>query len=77
MSHTHSTYARGLEPGAVRTPPFESQPFAPYLRKASGHGATGPHGGLDSCDFDALDWLRFWLPESDWHIRRTRDLRRI
>ncbi|HEX7438842.1 MAG TPA: hypothetical protein VF319_02000 [Caldimonas sp.] len=24
------------------------------------------HATLD--DFDALDWLQFWLPQSDWRV---------
>jgi hypothetical protein len=78
MPHTHPTHAHRSESGAGRTPRFTSEPsLAAYLGKTSEPALPGPHSGPGSCDFDALDWLRFWLPESDWHIRRARAERRI
>lgn len=72
MSHNHPVPAHGLEPDARRTLPFTSgaSPVT-YLANTRKRAMADQHGGLDARDFDALDWLRFWLPRSDWHARRV------
>lgn len=73
MSSTHPMPAHGLEPDTGRTPPFASETSSlSYLAAARERATAGRHDGLASRDFDALDWLRFWLPQSDWHTRRVR-----
>ena len=48
-----------------RPAPCAALPFAAVdeLRPASANAARTTFS-----DLDALDWLRFWLPQSDWRI---------
>ena len=70
MLHTDSARARKSETPVRRNERFTSaRSHAPSPAKASGDATiTGP-SGPSSHDFDVLDWLRFWLPESEWHVR--------
>ena len=72
MLHTDSTRARRSETPVRRKDRFTSaHSCAPSPAKASEDATFAWPSDPRSADFDVLDWLRFWLPESDWHVRPT------
>ena len=72
MLHTDSTRARRSETPVRRKDRFTSaHSYAPSPAKASEDATLARPIAPSSDHFDALDWLLFWLPESDWHVRQT------
>ena len=67
---THPTSRDPFHPHGVVT--FDSTPAdgppsaASSAEPDAGHAAQHP-STLD--ELDALDWLQFWLPRSEWHSR--------
>jgi hypothetical protein len=77
MLHPYSAPAHRPETPVGRKANFRSAGSpAPCLGKASGDATVGRASDHGLRDLDALDWLRFWLPESDWHVRHTTAARR-
>ena len=72
MLHTDSARARRSETPVRRNERLTSaRSHFPSEAEASDDATFARAGGPTSHDFDVLDWLRFWLPESDWHVRQT------
>jgi len=73
MLHTDSAAARRSEMQTRRKGAFaRSRSHAPSPARAPEDATVARTSGPNPRDFDALDWLRFWLPESDWHVRHQK-----